>query len=304
MRHLSIAVVGVCAVGLAACGAGDSDTIGGPTTTLTAGASTTTLPNEAVTSSGASTAPPTVTGAVPTATPPNATPSGNAVQTTTTPPPGGVPTSTAGTTTTEAPSAGSGEDGFDSVQWGPDVPPIPGEYSAFAVDQANGLGCESIDDRASEGDSFWKLAARVCRVLRDPDEDWPDVGSVPAPPSEGNLYEQCLDRELSAMLGRALAWHDQNPGESPVVRFPGHGSHSPCQRSVYGVTATAADPAFDDGCNNIESQQVRQRPGNHVRPGPPRWEPTGDCGQHHSVCDRRDDGQRPAGVHRGSADVR
>jgi hypothetical protein len=297
MRRLPIAVVGVCAAALAACGAGDSETIVGPTTAATDGAPTSTPSSAASTGSVATTATSTAgtastsalprataTGsvaataattavAVPTATP-NAKPTGGAATTTVTPP-GGVQMSTTPTTTTTTsePPSGAGDDGFDSVQWGPDVPPIPGEYSAFAVANAGDLSCESVDDRASEGDGLWKLAARVCRVLRDSDEDWPDVESVPAPRSGGNLYEQCLDGEMSAMLERALAWHNEHPGESPIVRFPGSGTHSPCQRSVYGVTVTAAVPAFDDGCNKAESQQVGRALVTMSAPGLPDGSP-------------------------------
>jgi hypothetical protein len=97
----------------------------------------------------------------------------------------------------------------------------------------------------------------VCRAIRDTDAGWPDPGTLPSPQAAGNLYEQCLDNELFAMLGRALAWHDENPGNSPNVRFPGDGTHSPCQKSIYGITVAAADPAFDDGCDEGESPERR-----------------------------------------------
>jgi hypothetical protein len=158
-------------------------------------------------------------------------------------------TSSSPSTTSEP--GGGGDDEIDSVQWGPDDPPIPGEYSAFAADGAGSLACDSIDDRA-EGDDFWTLAAGVCRVFTG--GAWPDVGSVPKPPAEGNPYERCLDGELYEMLTRALAWRDEHPGESPVVRYPASGTHSPCQTTLYDVRTT--DASTDDGCANDETLPV------------------------------------------------
>jgi hypothetical protein len=125
------------------------------------------------------------------------------------------------------------DDEIDSVQWGPDDPPIPGEYAAFAADGADGLACDSIDDRA-EGDDFWTLAAGVCRVFAG-EGDWPEATAVPPPSSEGNAYERCLNGELFDMLERALAWHEENPGQSPRVNYPSSGVHSPCQTRLYDV---------------------------------------------------------------------
>jgi hypothetical protein len=144
---------------------------------------------------------------------------------------------------------GGGNDEIDSVQWGPDDPPIPGEYTAFAADSAGGLACDSIDDRA-EGDDFWTLAADVCRVFAG-DGDWPEVEAVPPPSSEGNSYERCLNGELFEMLERALAWHDRHPGQSPEVRYPSSGIHSPCQQRLYDVGAEVGT-ALGGDCHDGE----------------------------------------------------
>ena len=176
---------------------------------------------------------------------------------------GSTSTSTTPTTTTTTPgstsslppstTAGGGDDDeIDSVQWGPDDPPIPGEYSAFAADGAAGLSCDSIDDRA-DGDPFWTLAADVCRVFTGAGS-WPDVASVPAPPAEGNAYQRCLDGELFEMLERALDWRAAHPGASPLVRYPARGTHSPCQTTLYDVGPTEASTG--DRCINDESLAV------------------------------------------------
>jgi hypothetical protein len=141
------------------------------------------------------------------------------------------------------------DDEIDSVRWGPDDPPIPGEYAAFAADSADGLACDSIDDRA-QGDDFWTVAAEVCRVFAG-EGDWPEVEAVPPPSSEGNPYERCLSGELFEMLKRALAWHDEHPGQSPEVNYPSSGIHSPCQRRLYDVGAEVG-AGLGDGCQNGE----------------------------------------------------
>jgi hypothetical protein len=147
---------------------------------------------------------------------------------------------------------GGGDDEIDSVQWGPDEPPIPGQYFAFAADRADGLACSSIDDRA-EGDEFWTLAAQVCRVFTG-EGDWPATVSVPPPPEGTNSYERCLDGELVDMLQQALAWRDDHPGEAPSVRYPAEGTHSPCQTKLYDVGVTDAADAGD--CVNDETLDV------------------------------------------------
>ncbi len=211
-RGHRIALVGLAAVAVAACGTGDDNQAASSSLVTTVGAPTSTLSNGA--------------------------------------PPGTV----APAPPADAAAGGNDDDGIDSVQWGPDDPPIPGEYLAFAVDRADGLACGSIDDRA-QGDPFWTLAADVCRVFRG-EGNWPDVSAVPPPPSDANPYQRCLDGELFDMLGRALTWHNEHPGESPVVRYPARGTHSPCQTSLYDVGPTGADEQTDEGCDNDPSLVV------------------------------------------------
>jgi hypothetical protein len=149
---------------------------------------------------------------------------------------------------------GNGDDGIDSVRWGPDDPPIPDEYAAFAADSAGGLSCDSIDNRA-DGDQFWMLARDICRVFTS-EGDWPDAATVPPTPQDGNAYQRCLDTELSQMLDAALTWHAAHPGEPPRVRFPKSGTHSPCQTSLYDVALVDLHVDADDVCGNDESLDV------------------------------------------------
>ena len=165
----------------------------------------------------------------------------------------GAPSPTPPDTTVdgEGPVNGGGEvDSIESVHWGPDDPPIPDQYAAFAVDAAGSLDCGAIDEPAEDSD-FWALAAEVCRVFTGAGA-WPDASVVPPPPSEGSSYELCLDMELYDMLERAIAWHEAHPDSQPVVRYPTRGTHSPCQVSLYDVGTRDLDAYPDEGCNNDE----------------------------------------------------
>ena len=122
------------------------------------------------------------------------------------------------------------------------------------MDRADGLACDSIDDRA-EGDPFWTLAADVCRVFRG-EANWPDVSAVPPPPSEANPYQHCLDGELFDMLGRALTWHNEHPGSrrSCAIR-----RGAPTRRARRPSTTSdppAPDEQTAEGCDNDPSLVV------------------------------------------------
>jgi hypothetical protein len=130
---------------------------------------------------------------------------------------------------------GDGDDVIDSVIWGPDSPPIPDEYRAWAPSDSGQLQCD-LSDQAPEH-PFWELAGQICRVFTG-EGDWPSIDSVPDPAPSLSPYHACLDGELKALLERALTWHADHPGESPVVALPAAGTHSPCQRSLYDVGAT------------------------------------------------------------------
>ena len=144
--------------------------------------------------------------------------------------------------------------GSTASSGGPMIRRSPASTSPSLWTGQTACRADAIEDRA-EGDDFWTLAAGVCRVFTG-EGGWPDVGSVPAPSSEGNSYQRCLDRELFEMLERALAWHREQPGEMPVVRYPASGTHSPCQTSLYDVGPVDANADTDDGCDNDESLQV------------------------------------------------
>src|SRR5687768_2590877 len=48
-----------------------------------------------------------------------------------------------------------------SVPWGPNDPPIPGQYAALAVTSGHELDCDSVDEQAPDND-FWTTVVAVC----------------------------------------------------------------------------------------------------------------------------------------------
>ena len=128
---------------------------------------------------------------------------------------------------------GGGGGGFGYVPWGPDDPPIPGQYAALAASSAKDLNCESVDSEAPSG-AFWDLAAAVCRAIRG-DAAWPNAGSVPDPPDTESVVQDCLDTELAAMLDAALRWHADNPGGQPEIDYPSASAMSVCRYQIYDV---------------------------------------------------------------------
>jgi hypothetical protein len=128
---------------------------------------------------------------------------------------------------------GGGDDGFAYTPWGPDDPPIPGQYANFAATSAHELNCGRVEDQAPGGE-FWEVALAVCKAIRG-DQPWPERTTVPDPPDPENTYQGCLDAELLAMLQRALRWHADHPDGQPKISYPGRSSTSSCQSRIYEV---------------------------------------------------------------------
>jgi hypothetical protein len=173
-----------------------------------------------------------------------ASPTGNAA--TATNGSNGTNNGNSGTNGSNGNSGNNGKDGFDYVPWGPDDPPIPGNYAAFAVTSNQDLRCETVDSEAPRGD-FWDVAAAVCRALRGDHAAWPERSTVPAPPDSGNAVQNCLDAELTAMLKRALRWHADNPGRQPRISYPSASAMSPCRYRIYGIEVLTGGSSGREG---------------------------------------------------------
>src|SRR5829696_6995286 len=184
------------------------------------------------------------------------------------------PTGSASGTATAAPTGNrGGEDGFGYTPWGPDDPPIPGQYAGFTGRSDEDLDCAGVRDQrpaasGEPGGDFWDLAIGVCEALRG-DARWPEATAVPGPPAGDNDYQACLNGELAAMLDRALSWHRSNPGRHPEIDYPARSS-SPCQRRLYGAEVLSVDAA--EALDLGPAGQVAVRFG--VATGPDDREPT------------------------------
>ena len=144
-------------------------------------------------------------------------------------------------------SGNGGDSGFSYTPWGPDDPPIPGQYAALAASPTKGPRCEAVAEDAPGG-AFWATVVAVCHAIRD-DAPWPATTTVPAPPVPENAYQACLNAELTAMLQRALRWHADNPGRRPQVAYPSDSSRSPCQSRIYEVRVLTEADAVSPGEN-------------------------------------------------------
>jgi hypothetical protein len=138
---------------------------------------------------------------------------------------------------------GGTDDGFAYTPWGPDDPPIPGQYASFAATSVKDLDCRRVEDQAPGGE-FWEVALAVCNAIRG-DQPWPDRTTVPDPPDPENTYQGCLDAELVAMLQRALRWHADHPEGQPKISYPGPSSTSPCQSRIYEVRVLTVHESED-----------------------------------------------------------
>jgi hypothetical protein len=57
-------------------------------------------------------------------------------------------------------------------------------------------------------------------------------------PSSGGVGSvSCLEDAAKALLQRALAWHERNPGRQPAVRFAARGSKTACAFRIDAVRA-------------------------------------------------------------------
>ena len=135
----------------------------------------------------------------------------------------------------------SGGDGsIEYVPWGPDDPPIPGQYAALAASEDTAPRCDDLAG-AQPGGDFWAAAVSVCRALTG-EAEWPQTTTVPPLPTAANAYQGCLDEELAAMLQQALQWHADHPGEQPEVNYPDSATRSPCQYRIFDIQVLENNP--------------------------------------------------------------
>jgi hypothetical protein len=135
---------------------------------------------------------------------------------------------TTGPTTSAAPGPVDPDRAW--VPWGPDDPPIPGQYAALAASPPN---CDEA--AASQPDAeLWDVAVAVCRAITE-GGPWPATTRVPSLPDAPNEYQRCLDQELARTLASLLEWHAKVPDQLPRVSYASGPTISPCQARIYDI---------------------------------------------------------------------
>jgi hypothetical protein len=115
------------------------------------------------------------------------------------------------------------DDGFDWAPWGPADPGDPPPYDWYGSLERR--QCEALQ---ATDDDVWRALAAVCAAAIDGDQSQWTVAKTLA--ANGGTHDptSCLERAARALLQRALAWHERNPGRQPTVRFPVAGSSTAC----------------------------------------------------------------------------
>ncbi|NUT96085.1 MAG: hypothetical protein HOY78_29065 [Saccharothrix sp.] len=127
------------------------------------------------------------------------------------------------TTTTTKPPA---DDGFAWLPWGPADPGDPPPIQWYAGFQ-EGRCAEVFDDEAT----LWKAVSALCEAVIEGDEDqWRKVRVA-----EGSGLAPCLEAAARALLERAIAWHERNPGRNPAITFAREGQTPACPLKVTAV---------------------------------------------------------------------
>lgn len=122
-------------------------------------------------------------------------------------------------------NTGSGDDGLAWVPFGPKDPTFPTPswpaYNAFAEGKCDQLqDYLSSDDGAGIAESDLALAmVAVCQAAFLGEQEQWDVAKEHASADAEGIQNTCLDAAVRELLKRALAWHDEHPGQKPVVQI-------------------------------------------------------------------------------------
>jgi hypothetical protein len=147
---------------------------------------------------------------------------------------GSATTATTARTSTTAPTPEPEPEPVVWVPTGPGDPLIPGQYGGL-VQQGDCDQLRGGPDGEAQG-SFWDVARQVCLAVTTGAE-WPAVDAAPPAPDADGPFLNCLDKEVSAVIDAALAWHRQHPDRQPKVSYAKANALSPCERLIYGLTA-------------------------------------------------------------------
>ncbi|MPZ74713.1 MAG: hypothetical protein GEU74_16120 [Nitriliruptorales bacterium] len=136
----------------------------------------------------------------------------------------------------------TGEQDAESLSWvpfGPSDPDIPTPswpaYNAFASGD-----CAALESYTAEQDvgAFGRAMVAVCAAAVDgQQEQWDEVAAL-AGADPSTLANDCLAEQVSALIDRALDWHERNPDQSPDVQFVRVAGQTNCGAQSAGANGT------------------------------------------------------------------
>jgi hypothetical protein len=135
-----------------------------------------------------------------------------------------TPPATEADATSDRDSTNDGDGGDEGLAWvpfGPSDPksPVPGPWPLYNL-FADGKCSELEDYLRTDGiGDFGRAMVALCAAAVDGRVDQWDVVEEFAGADSTSLANDCLADVVKDLFDRALAWHEDNPGETPVVQF-------------------------------------------------------------------------------------
>jgi hypothetical protein len=132
------------------------------------------------------------------------------------------------------------DDGFARAPRGPADPGDPPPYDWYGSLERH--QCEALKPT---DDNVWLALGAVCAAAIEGEQSQWTVAKILA--ARGGTHDptSCLERAARALLQRALAWHERNPGRQPTVRFPARGSSTACRFQIDNVRLSKDGQAVD-----------------------------------------------------------
>jgi hypothetical protein len=123
---------------------------------------------------------------------------------------------------------GSSDAGLAWAPWGPADPGDPPPYQWYGLLERH--DCQGLHDSlASESPALWRGLAAVCSAAIDGDQSqWGAAERAAEQVEFDPSAPACLEQAATALLRRAVDWHERNPDRQPDIRFPAAGSETAC----------------------------------------------------------------------------
>jgi hypothetical protein len=165
-------------------------------------------------------------------------------------------------------------EGLSWVPFGPDDPtyPDPGPwpvYNAFAKDR----DCEALQSTAEEAfnDLGIAMVALCFAAVEGRDGQWEVVKDKVDGQGSG---DECLDKEVRGLLGRAIAWHERHPDDKPDLQFPRARADVPTGKRITSCGKQELESRGELGPTETESTETGPTETGPTETGPTETGPT------------------------------